>query len=418
MNLRIVLACWIVPSLGFAQSQRTLTLDATVARAVETHPSIDAAIERVRAARGSGLTARSWTNPMLSYQVERAPLPGRTLPVGLEREATLSVTLPLEPAFQRWSRSARAGAEVRRAEADAIDMRRMIVVAAVEAFHKAANAQVAVQVGEDVRAWVDSLVEYTRKRVTEGVAAEADLIRLEVEQAQIETDLALSRVESARTLGDLAAITGMDSVNSVVIDTVVRPIALPSVDRLIALAKQNRPDLRAAHANMDAASAGVSVERSAIVREIGGMAGVMTMQEGRSLMAGVSMSLPLFDQNRGEIQRASAESRVATYERTLVERHVVTDVTSSYAAVQAMSVQVSRIGERLLMRAEEGRRIAEGAYREGAVPLVQVLDAARAFANARMLYYRAFLALRQSIVELNAAIGSTDMLTIPNPEVR
>lgn len=418
MNLRMILACWMAPSIGMAQSQRALTLDATVARAIETHPTVGAALERVRAARGARLTARSWTNPTLSYQVERAPLPGRAVPDGLEREATFSVMLPLEPAYQLRSRSARAGAEVRRAEADAVDTRRMIVVAAVEAFHHAANAQVAVEVGEDVRAWVDSLVAYTRKRVTEGAAAEADLIRLEVEQAQIETDLALSRVESARALADLAAIAGMDSIGRVVIDTTVRPLTLPAIDLFIARAKQNRPDLRAADANVDAARAGVSVERSAIVREIGGMAGVMTMQEGKSLMAGFSMPLPLLDQNRGEMQRASAQRRAATYERTLVERHVVADVTSSYAGVQAMSAQVSRIGARLLTRAAEGRRIAEGAYREGAVPLVQVLDAARAFAEARMIYYRALFALRQSIVRLNAAVGSTDVLTFPTAEVR
>ena len=418
MKLRTILAGWAVPSLALAQSQRALTLEATVSRAIDTHPAVSAAMERVQAARGSRLTARSWTNPTLSYQVDHAPLQGRSAQVGLEREATFSITLPLEPTYQLWSRSARASAELRGAEADVVDARRTIAVAAAEAFHRAANAQIAVEVGENVRTWVDSLVDYTRKRVTEGVAAEGDLIRLEVEQAQIETDLVLSRVELARALADVAVVAGVDSVASVVIDTVVHVAALPAVDRLIAMARQNRPDLRAADADVDAAKASVSMERSSIFREIGGTAGIMTMSDGRSLVAGVSMPFPLFDQNRGEIQRASAERRAATYDRALVDRHVVADVTSSYAAVQAMTTQLSRIGGRLLTRAEEGRRIAEGAYREGAVPLVQVLDAARAFADARMLYYRALFALRQNMVELNAAIGSTDVLGLPTTEVR
>jgi outer membrane protein TolC len=63
----------------------------------------------------------------------------------------------------------------------------------------------------------------------------------------------------------------------------------------------------------------------------------------------------------------------------------------------------------LLRRAEDARRIAEAAYREGATSLVQVLDAARAFAEARQVYYRALFARQQSIVELNAAIGASDV---------
>ena len=69
-------------------------------------------------------------------------------------------------------------------------------------------------------------------------------------------------------------------------------------------------------------------------------------------------------------------------------------------------------------RAAEGRRIAEGAYREGATQLVQVLDAARAYADARMLYYRAVFAWRQSVVELNAAVGSEVLTTLRRAEVR
>ena len=41
----------------------------------------------------------------------------------------------------------------------------------------------------------------------------------------------------------------------------------------------------------------------------------------------------------------------------------------------------------LLARADEARRIALGAYREGAVPLLQVIDAARAWGEARLTFY-------------------------------
>jgi outer membrane protein TolC len=67
----------------------------------------------------------------------------------------------------------------------------------------------------------------------------------------------------------------------------------------------------------------------------------------------------------------------------------------------------------LLSRAEESRRIALGAYREGAVPLFQVIDAARAWSDARMTYYRTVFAQHQSVLTLIVAAGSDLFTAVP-----
>jgi cobalt-zinc-cadmium efflux system outer membrane protein len=416
----VVLLLAMRPVLTTAQG--ALTLDATVRRALESHPTVAMAAERVRAARATRLTARSWTNPTFNYEVENEPAAGGHVPgVAMQRKVSAFAMVPLEPLYQLWPRAARAGAEVRRAEAELRDTRRRTALMAVETFHRAAFAQVAVDAGEDVRAWLDSLVRYTRTRAKEGVAAEADLIRLEVEQGRVETELALAQTGLARARAELGVLVGLDAVFPDLTDDSLPgggAVALPPLATLLEAARRNRPDLLAAEAAVHASRAGVSVERSAIVGDISAMAGVMTMQGQRSLMAGVSLPVPLFDQNRGGIQRATAERRTSVFEKALVERQVTAEVTSTYAAVQSLSVQIGRITGSLLRRAEEGRRIAEGAYREGATPLVQVLDAARAYSEARMLYYRAAFAWRQSLVELNAAIGSDDFIGIPSGGVR
>jgi outer membrane protein TolC len=62
-------------------------------------------------------------------------------------------------------------------------------------------------------------------------------------------------------------------------------------------------------------------------------------------------------------------------------------------------------GETYLTRADEARRIALGAYREGAIPLIQVIDAARAWGEARIAYYRILYAQHESVLALLAAEG-------------
>ena len=61
--------------------------------------------------------------------------------------------------------------------------------------------------------------------------------------------------------------------------------------------------------------------------------------------------------------------------------------------------------ERLLVATAESRRIAVAAYQEGAAPLLQVIDATRTLADARMTYARALHARLVSLLELYAAAG-------------
>src|SRR2546430_6389861 len=84
-------------------------------RVAARHPSLAAADARVRAARGSRSTAGTLGNPMLKYDVENAPLPGRSAPP-MDRETMVTAMLPLEPLYQRWSRVSGANADVRAAE--------------------------------------------------------------------------------------------------------------------------------------------------------------------------------------------------------------------------------------------------------------------------------------------------------------
>jgi outer membrane protein TolC len=58
-----------------------------------------------------------------------------------------------------------------------------------------------------------------------------------------------------------------------------------------------------------------------------------------------------------------------------------------------------------LARADEARRIAIGAYREGAVPIIQVIDASRAWGESRIAYYDLLFAQHESVLDLLYADG-------------
>jgi cobalt-zinc-cadmium efflux system outer membrane protein len=393
-------------------SAAALTLDAVVRAALARNPLLTAAEARVLAVRGSRITAGSMPNPVASYQVENAAFPGGRTPEGLVRENSTTATLPLDQLWQRRSRVRGADADVRAAEADLMSLRRTVVVDATRAFHRAALAQVGARGAADVEAGLDSLLRFNRTRVAEGATAEGDLIRLEVERMRVGTERALQEAELARARAALAPYLAAGSAVVPVVNELnagmgspTGAATIPPFDALAAGALTVRPDLKAARARAQSAAQGAELQRSLIVRQLGATFGMKTTGGTRSMIAGVSVPIPLFDQNRGEVQRARGEQSAAEQELAWAERRAAADVRGAYDAARVLSDQRRRLDAGFLSKAEESRRIAVIAYQEGAAPLLTVIDATRTLADARLTYYRALFAEHEALLDLYAAAG-------------
>lgn len=419
------------PGTGRPAQHRTdpgthgLELGDVLRRATSQHPLVAAARSRVAAARGARLTARTLPNPVFTYWVENLALPGRNTTVALDREIQTSATLPLEPLFQRWPRVRGAEEHLRAADADYIRARQLVALDAARAFHRVAAAQVAVDAAEEIRARLAELVTFNRARVDEGVAAEADLIRTQLELERFAATVTLERVELARSRAELApylagrsAATTPDESNRaeaaridtlwVAIDDTATTAArdsLPALAWFVTHARTTRPDLSALRARAAAARAEVGYQRALTFRQIGATVGTKRTLGVRSLMAGVSLPIPLFDQNRGDVQRASGERAAAEQEAVWAERQVAAEVEAAYEAARLLTERADALRGTFLERAEESRRIALAAYQEGAGSLLQLLDASRTLADARLIYYRTLFAQRQGVLELKAAVG-------------
>jgi len=405
MRIPLLVVCAAVTAAGTTPlvAQDTLgrgsvtllhVLDSVAAR----YPSLEAARARIRAARGSRSTAGALGNPVLMYQVENAP----------DREMMLTATLPLEPLYQRWSRVSGANAEIRAAEADAQAERQRIGLDATRAFYRMAHAQVALAAARDLAAWLDSVVAYNRTRVREGVAAEADLIRSELERDRAAADASLQEDDLARARADLGVFLS-DEPAPFRVAALDAPLALPDVSPASG-AGRTRPDIRAARERVAVAGAGVTTERASLIRQLGLTVGTKRTAGTTSLIAGVSMPFPLFDQNRGAIARAAAEREAAAFDLAAQERIGRAEIVGASESARLLTERARLLagadpGQGYLARADEARRIALGAYREGAVPLIQVIDAARAWGEAQLVYYQILYAQHESVIQLLVAEG-------------
>ncbi len=387
------------------------TMDEVVRAAIVQHPLVEAARDRIMAARGARQTAGAFSNPVATYWVDNAAFPGQ-VSLGVARETSMYVTVPLEPLFQRAPRIRRADADVKTAEIALVAARRAVAVDAAHAFYRVALAQISFEVAEQNRQGLERLVSYNRSRVTEGATAELELIRAQVELDRASTNVALAEVDLAKARAELLPYLSNDlqptalSLLRVAVPSLGNaPASLAELGTYVKRARDNRAEMQSARARVNAATTETSVQRALTVRQVGATFGFKRVEGENAMIAGISVPVPVFDRNRGEIQRATGELLAAREELTWTERAVLAEMAGAYTAVQRLSTQVSTLEHSFLDRADETNRITLAAYQEGAATLLQVLDATRTVADARVTYYRAVLAQRQSVFDLAMAAG-------------
>lgn len=422
----VLVFCATNAHAAHAQQPRVVTLDSVLTAAANQYPLLDAARARVAAARGARRTAGALPNPVFTYWIESAAFPFQSSRPELQLETQTYATLPLEFLYQRRSALRSADANIDAAAADYSRARQAVALDAARAFYGVAQAQVAVDAASDVRDRLGELVTYNAARVKEGKTAEADLIRAQVELDRVEATLTLAGMELIHARARLSPFLGGDVGASdtirVTVDDLPAAVAgaaatpVLSLDVLLTTARVARPDLAAARARVVAAEADANYQRALTIRAVGATFGSKRTAGVTSMIAGLTLPLPLFDRNRGAVQQTTALQRAAEAELALADARVAADVRAALTTARALSTQITRLQPTMLARAEESSRIALAAYQEGALSLLQVLDATRSLAEARQTWYRLLFAERESRLALRAAIGDPTLGAVTTPE--
>jgi len=393
--------------LAAARGDSGLTLRTLLLEVRARHPSIEAARARVRAALGNRSWAGAIDNPTFGVQLENVTVPGRP-PAPMERETIYSAMLPLETLYQRGPRVRRAGAELAAARADTGALALQLALDAAQAYYQTALAQLELDTATDLAAWLDSLAAYNRVRAKEGLAAEADLLRSEVERDRMTAEASIRAAELAGARAGLAEFLPQAD-SSLRVALPVAPIGEPpdAAGFTVSL-----PRIEVQRQRLRAMDAAVTAERTMVIPQVGIMVGAKESVGSTSLVGGVSLPLPLLNRNGGRIARAKGERDAAAFELAREERSARSALAAATQASRRLTRETMRIGEKTadgasayLTRAEEVRRIALGAYREGAVPLFTVVDAARTWGEARVTYYKLLFAQHKAVLALFAARG-------------
>jgi len=138
--------------------------------------------------------------------------------------------------------------------------------------------------------------------------------------------------------------------------------------------------LRVARAESTAAAAEIDRERSLRVPDPVVSAGVRRFEESNdnAFLVGVSIPLPFWNRNQGNIAAAEARLRAANAREAVALADFEQAVTRARSQYLAAEARVETLSTTSLPQAEEALRLVRIGYRNGRFPLIEVLSAAEA----------------------------------------
>ncbi len=387
-----------------------LDLATAIRLSLENHPALKASTAAVAGTEGLIQQGRLRPNPLFTVQTENWRFGGDpSFHVGSDLDLFAYLSQPFELGGKREQRVALAEQERTIARLRHQQLEWQIRQEVRRSFWQAFLAQREFELLEENARLFEQITNYHEIRVREGAMAEADLIRVRLEEERLQLTREEAAVQTERSRMDLIRAMG-GGLYRPDFKLVGDPMtSLPDggigVSELVDRALQVRPDLQATAAEVERARRRVHLEQAQALPDWDLIFGYKRTEGFNTVLAGVSIPLPVFDRNEGNIlfHRSEVDRTEARLEQ--YRRRTRTEVEGALSTLARRVSMLRQIEQGMLQRAEESWQISLAAYREGATDLLRLLDAQRSRNEVRLLRIRTRLELQMSLVDLEDAVG-------------
>lgn len=363
---------------------------------------LDAEIDR---AEGIALQAHARPNPTVSVMTENVA--GQSPYRGFDRsENTLQLNQAIEIGGKRSSRIAAGKAGVAAAQARTRDGRLAYAYDLAIAYGAAEIADRRIELAEEEVDEASGDMRAVQALVQAGKEARLRALQVETEVNALRSLVDAAKAERVGAYARLAALAGDDAGFS----SLAEPL-LPRFEARTGYGPidplETAPYL-AAQAEREAARQRVSAARRQANPDVTVSVGVRRLEidKANAFIAGVSVPLPLFDRNRGNVNAAEADLRAAEARNAGMLLNVKAEIAASLALNEAADARIAA-ADRTLRTAEEAYRLARIAYEAGKSPLLELLAARHEVGVARGVILDAAAARLESRARLARLEGTT-----------
>jgi cobalt-zinc-cadmium efflux system outer membrane protein len=386
-----------------------LSLETATDQFLRKNLAVEAARLEVGVAEAERIGAGLRPRPGLTVSAENLRLSGET-PASRLHEYGISVAQPIELGNRKALRMEVAERTVSVSEARLTEVLRRQLFDVKRTYYESVLARVLLEIEQENRDNFEGLVKFNTVRFEEGYIAEGDLLKVRLERTKFDFAVANAQLALRRAKIRLLELIGERDFERAVRLEISNRLQAPPVDLNLMQLKEtalvNRPEIKVAEAELALAQSSIKLERSRAKGEVTPYGGYKRVGVDNTLLAGVTVPLPIGNRNQSGIARAEAEHKVAETSLSFVRNRTLAEVDAAYRAYETAREQVRAYEAGLLKQADESREIQLGAYQEGATELITLIEAQKTRTEVRASYYRAIFDYYTSIFQLELATGT------------
>lgn len=394
-----------------------LTVDNLLQDGFRRRADIFAARQRLGIAEGRLVQAGLRPNPTVDSDYSSAKFLGGQN----EGEMSFGISQVFETAGKRRKRVKVARLELAQVKAEVLALERQFAADLRAAYARALAAGRQLDTFEQLIAGSNELVRITNERLKQGDVAPLELNIVKVETDRLRTQAVKARAALESEIISLHTLVALDQKEPLRIAPLPeRPPRLDlSLIEATEMAMGERADLQAARLGEQAGLARISLARAqgvpdfalnskvSITRDIFDDTPFGPIKDRDKILSfGVSVGLPVFNRNQGEIAVATAERVQAQRQREFLESTIQRDVALAYRQYRAAAETLVIFATQIIPNAEKNLQTVRAAYNAGEFSIFDVVAEQRRLIENETGYNEALASYYSALAELERALGT------------
>ena len=408
LQIVAITAAVLLASPGWAQS---LTMRQALSRALAANPKLTAAERDVGIAAGRSIQANAIPNPELSVQAENV-LGSRNSRGFQSAEITSQLSQLIELGGKREARNAAGLAELDNAGWQREAARLEVLSEAASAFIQVLFEQNRIRILDRQVETLNGLQPLLQRRVEAGASSQPEILRAQLAADLVRVESQKARTALATARRELAILMGQSSPTFTAVQGNLSVVREPPPFKTVIDAIGRNPQLMRWTAVRAQRDAELLIARLKAVPDVRLGVGWRHSREtgDNSAVLGLSIPLPVWDQNRGDILAARESLEKVQAERDIVKAVLVSLAGRSYDNAIGALREISLLRDTVLPNARRAVQAIEDGYGQGRFSLLEMLDVQAATTEAELREEEALRSFHVAVATIEGLVGRPFLL--------
>ena len=408
LQVAAISAAVLLASPVWAQS---LTMREALSRALAANPRLTAAERDVGIAVGRSIQANAIPNPELSVEAENV-LGSRNYRGFQSAEITAQLSQLIELGGKRAARNAAGLAELDSAGWQREAARLEVLSEAANAFIQVLFEQNRIRILERQVETLNGLQPLLQRRVEAGASSQPEILRAQLAADLVRVESQKARTALATARRELAILMGQSSATFSAVQGNFSVVREPPPFKTVIDAIDRNPQLMRWTAVRALRDAELLIARLKAVPDVRLGVGWRHFREtgDNAAVLGLSMPLPVWDQNRGDILAARESLEKVQAERAINKAVLVSLAGRSYDTAIGALREISLLRDTVLPNARRAVQAIEDGYGQGRFSLLELLDVQAATTEAELREEEALRSFHVAVATIEGLVGRPFLL--------